>query len=593
MVKPIEGKSETWTEAEAAEIAENFGRLHGYNAAREAKYNRNLNRYYNNGKGDALATIWNPGYQSLGFNRTMFEDASVQTKLNVMKSAPDTIVSKLSQARVRPYFDATRGTYETIKAARGAQRFFDRWFDVKKIYEKAPEVAKGALVFDAGHFWVDEDNLDVRPIPHWSVFIDPYEFNDGGMEACTYGMIFRRQYAFSLVDKQFPESKQLDKYRTANKRGIRGEFVVYWDLIAHKKYYFYNKELIWKKSIDYSILPITSMWWTDPILGWSTTCLADDLYTIQVEIDELQMRIDAAVRQSPFNTVFTPSGSDNKATMMTNEAGLIVEYTPGPEGGMPVVATPAPISPEYSRLLDAYIAKAYEFAGVSQLSAQSKKPAGITAGVALQTLEDVESERHNVTVQRYIHQFVQIAEIAVEVFPKDAQILPEALGTARVKWGDVVKQRDLFRIQFSAGSALAKDPATKIEQIQQLQNLGINLQPILPQLLEIPDLETAYSVTTASYDYIETIIEKAAEEGVVDFLPIVDMEMLFRETVRWMLRLAADESNKTYLDNLKKLLDRVIAEQEAATPPEPAPPPEAPMPPAAPQAIPPAPAPVV
>lgn len=588
MVKPIEGASEKWTEAEAAEIAENFGRLHGYNAAREAKYNRNLNRYYNNGKGDALATIWNPGYQSLGFNRTMFEDASVQTKLNVIKSAPDTIISKLSQARVRPFFDATRGTYETIKAARASQRYIDRYFDLKKIYEKSPEVARSALIFDAGHWWVDEDNLDVKPLPHWSLFIDPYEYNDGGMEVCTYGMVFRRQYAFSLVDQQFPKAKELDKYRASNKRGIRGEFVVYWDLKAKKKYYFFNKVLIWKKSIDYSILPFTSMWWTPPILGWSTTCLADDLYTIQVEIDELQMRIDAAVRQSPFNTVFTPSGSDNKATMMTNEAGLIVEYTPGPEGGIPVVATPAPISPQYSQLLDAYISKAYEFAGISQLSAQSKKPAGVTAGIALQTLEDVESERHNVTVQAYIHQFVQLAEIMVEVFPANAEILPEALGNSKITWGDVKKQRDLFRVQFSAGSALAKDPATKIQQIQQLQTLGINLQPILPQLLEIPDLETAYSVTTASYDYIESVIERAAEEGNVDFLPIADMEMLFRETVRWMLRLAADESNKKYLDNLNKLLHKIMAEQEAATPPEPEPVPQAPMPAAPEQAIPPA-----
>ena len=84
------------------------------------------------------------------------------------------------------------------------------------------------------------------------------------------------------------------------------------------------------------------------------------------------------------------------------------------------------------------------------------------------------------------------------------------------------------------------------------------------------------------------MIEKAAEEGNVDFLPIADMEMFFRETVRWMLRLAADESNKKYLDNLNKLLHKIMAEQEAATPPEPEPVPQAPMPAAPEQAIPPA-----
>ncbi|CAK0776887.1 hypothetical protein CCP3SC15_5610001 [Gammaproteobacteria bacterium] len=63
------------------------------------------------------------------------------------------------------------------------------------------------------------------------------------------------------------------------------------------------------------------------------------------------------------------------------------------------------------------------------------------------------------------------------------------------------------------------------------------------------------------------MIEKAAEKGEVDFLPLADMEMLFRETVRWMLRLTADDENKKYIANLKKLLDKIMEEQAASEPP--------------------------
>lgn len=558
MVKPIDKPSEAWTREEAKEVIENIGKLSGYSVAREAKYNRNYNRYFNNGHGpaDARATIWSAGYQSLGYNRAMFDDASLQTKLNVIKSVTDTILSKLSQARVRPFFDAVQGDYQTIKATRAAQKFFDAFFDAQKVYDRAPEVARSSLLFDGGHWWVDEDQGTVEPVPHWELFVDPYEANNGGIRKCTYGMRWRKEYPFALAKAQFPKV-EWDVSKVANPRTLRGEWIIYYDLIAKTKWYIWNKQIVYKKVIDYTRLPFTAMWWNAPITGWSTTCLADDLYTIQVQIDEIELRIDQAMRQSPYNTVFTPVGANGKPTMMTNEAGLIVEYMPGPEGGMPVVATPAPISPMFPQLLDSYIQKAYEFGGVSQLSAQSKKPAGITSGVALQTLEDVESERHNVTVQAYIHGFVELAEIAVEVFPKDADILPPALGRASLKWGDVKKQKDAFRIQFSAGSALAKDPATKVQQIQQLQGLGINLQPILPQLLEIPDLETAYSATTASYDYIQTVIENAIEDGKIDFAPIVSMEMLFAEAVRWYLRLSADESNEKYLSNLKKLIERI------------------------------------
>lgn len=585
MVKPIDGTTVKFTEADRAEAVRLIGSLNAQSSAREAKYNRNLNRYYNSGRnmGDASATIWNIGYQSVGFNRVFYNDNSVQTRINIIKSATDTVVSKVSQARVRPFFDAVRGTYETVKAARSAQDFFDQFFDAQKIYERAPETMRAAMLFDGGHFWIDEDNLCIQPLAHWELFVNPYEVNAVGLRNVSYGMIYKRAYPLAMVRRQFPKSEALKAYKDASRESA-GQYIILYDLDAGRKWYVYESTVIWCKEIEYKRLPVTALWWSSPIIGWSTTCLGDDLYTIQVTIDEIQLRIDQALKQSAFNTTYIPEGSNVKATMLTNEAGLVVPYMEGPSGGVPVVATPAPISPMYQSLLDRYIQMAYELAGISQLSAQSKKPAGVTAGVALQTLEDIESERHNVTVQAYIHQFVEIAEIAVEVFPSNADVLPATMNRARISWGDIKRQKDLFRIQFSAGSALAKDPATKIQQIQALQQLGINLQPILPQLLEIPDLETAYSATTASYDYVQSVIQRAAETGEVDFLAIVNMEMLFTETIRWMLRLSADDANKKYLENLNKLLNEVMEAKKATElpPPEMIAPPVAPAAPAIP-----------
>lgn len=567
MVKPIAGTSEKYTREEAAQVSYLIGRLYGYSAAREAKFNRNMNRYYNSGRtvGEGNATIWNPGYQSVGYNSRMYEDSSVQARLNVIKSAVDTVTSKLSQARVRPFFDAVRGDYKTIKASRSAQIFFDQFFDAQKIYERAPETARGSMLFDGGHFWIDEENMTVSPLPHWELFVNPYEVNAVGLRNATLGMVWRKNYPMSAIKAQFPNAPELEKYSASPRDGV-AEFVILYDLEAGRKWYVCNSDIIWCKKVEYNRLPVTSIWWSSPIIGWSTTCLADDLYTIQVSIDEIQLRIDQAMRQSPFNTVYVPIGSNIKPTMMSNQAAQIVEYSDA-GGGIPVVATPAPISTQFIQERDAMIAKAYEFAGISQLSAQAKKPGGVTAGIALQTLEDVESERFNEIVQRYIHQFVELAELCVEVFPEDADILPETMDRSTVKWKDIKKQRDLFRVQFSAGAALSKDPSTKLQQIQQLQAMGLNLQPILPQLLEFPDLENAYSVITASYDYVQTVVERAAETGNIDFVEVVNMEQLFTETARWILRLSADEANKKYIENLIKLLESVQEKQKALTTP--------------------------
>ena len=80
------------------------------------------------------------------------------------------------------------------------------------------------------------------------------------------------------------------------------------------------------------------------------------------------------------------------------------------------------------------------------------------------------------------------------------------------------------------------------------------------------------------------VIQRAAETGKVDFVAVVNMEMLFSETVRWMLRLSADEANKSYIENLNKLLETVLQAQNEATAPAPMPQ----MPPAPVENIPPA-----
>jgi hypothetical protein len=90
--------------------------------------------------------------------------------------------------------------------------------------------------------------------------------------------------------------------------------------------------------------------------------------------------------------------------------------------------------------------------------------------------------------------------------------------------------------------------------------------------MQIPDLEGAYSISTAAYDYTQSIIEKAAETGEIEFLNITNLNLLNAETCRWIQRLAADEANKKYIDNLKKLLAEVEKALQAVEVKPPAPP---------------------
>ena len=232
MVMPIEGKSEKYTDNERAAVIYMISRLYAYNSGRETKYNRNLNRYHNSGRsmGRASSSIWDPSYQSTGYNADFMADSSVQTRLNVIKSAIDTVTSKLSQARVRPFFDAVKGDYDTIKATRSAQIFFDQFFDKQKIYERAPETARSMMLFDGGHFWVDEENKQITPLPHWELCVNPYEVNQLGFRGVTCGMVKKKSYPVSAVRVQFPDAPQLKRF-DGSARDAVCDFIVYYDLL--------------------------------------------------------------------------------------------------------------------------------------------------------------------------------------------------------------------------------------------------------------------------------------------------------------------------------------------------------------------------
>lgn len=589
----MDQNDKTWTSVEEQNVKDDSSRLYGYLRQQEGKFQRNLNRYFNNGKG-STDSIWNIRNQVQGYQPTFYLRNGVQTVLNILKSCTDTIVSKISQAKVRPFFNSVRGEYMTIRACRNAQDFFDAFYDRIGMYKISPMVLRDALIFERGVWFIDDDEMTVKRVLPWNAYVDPTEFHYGGGKNLTRALLLEYQYPLTMVRQKYGD-KSIEPGKAkgfaenvkrllgisdwANKEHV-DDFEIYYDLAEGKKYYLYGRRVFKVKDIAFKRSPFVFLFWTKPEKGIMTTSLIDELYTIQVQIDELQLRIDDATRTAMFNTVFVPKGSEVKETMLSNKAALVVEYMPGPTGGQPVVSTPPPLASEWRTLLNEYIQKAYEIAGISQLSAQGKKPAGLNSGVALDTFEDIESERFNVILQNYIAAFIEVADAIIDIFPEDADVLPKSLGRDVVKWKDIKKQRDMFNIQFSAGSALAKDPAKKLEQIQQLMAMGILPKEMVSQLLEIPDLEGAYSAANASYDYAQHIVQQVAETGNMDFAPVADLDMLFAETVRWLLRLSADEKNKKYVDNLAAFLQVIQGKQEEVmnemTPPPPPAPPEPP-----------------
>jgi hypothetical protein len=535
------------------------------------KWRRSFNRYANNGR--RIEDLRNQYGQALSYyNTDEGEDEGTVPNLNVIRVCIDTHVSKISETKVRPFFNPTGGTFKTLKTCRNAQLFFDQLYEEQDVYRKAIEVARRADIFERGILWLDDDKLEFRILNPWEYLVDPKEWNRGPLSRCA---VVEHMYPLIQLKDKIKAGKGIDAEAKAAAKELyndiidtpflRGEMSIYYALFEKKKYTFAAGKIIEIVDIDFDVPPAAVLYLEQPIKGNQSVSMADNTFTIQTQVDSLCHKIHLAYELNPAQIHWVVEGTGVKASMISNEIGAVYPYKYLPGMTTPVVtSTPAPLDPSYTQGLQFWISQAMEMNGISQLSAQAKNPLGNNpSGVALETVEDVESDRHNPWLQSFIHFFMDVANIFIQVAPAKSEVLPKRLGRARITWAEIKEERESFSIQFSASSSLSKDPQKKMEQIEKLIAMKVIKPELAAVLLEFPDLESAYSITSASYDYCQRVIERAVEDDKYDFFEGVNLQQLFGETINTLLRLDSNDEKQEVLDRLKKLIDVVKGKMDA------------------------------
>lgn len=562
--------------------------LNGLLSPRDGKYIRNLNRYLNNGS--RRENIWDPNVLPMGYVLPAREADGIQTQLNLGKSCVDTVTSKISQANVRPFFNPDDGSFSTTKVCRNSQKFADSWLDEQHAYPKSIACFRDAAIFDIGVLHINAETQSINRIAPWEYFLDPAEYYHG---CVSRTMILKRHYPLtSFIGNT---NNQTLKIMYKLDRSRKGEYVTYYDLVDGFKYEFFDHELINEPTkINYEKYgglyrrPFVEIYFNKPLKSFYSTSLIDDLYPLQKQVDELMARLDNATRNAVINMVLVPKNSGMKATMLQNGVG-VYDWTPSPDGGQPVFMTPPALNQQWILLIDKTVEWAYQQAGITQLSAQGKKPVDVESGKAMQTMEDIESDRFNVQLQQFTHFLVDVMRVSMDCFTGD--ILPNQRGTAKTTWKQVREQRKLFNITFSAASSLSKDPSKKIEEVDRLLSMGYVDTEIGAQLLEMPDLHGLYTLATSSIDYVQKIIDDAVEKDDYDFEETVDVQLLLKHCFMGINRYASAGDDKA-VASIKNLIKQVYKLKKnidfVTAPPMPIPPetpPQAPgLPPPAPQA---------
>ena len=480
-------------------------------------------------------------------------DLLMSAYTNVIKSVIDTATSKIASQKVRPYFTPVNGLYKTRQVVRQIQEYFDNIYEQANIHEIMAESFRDGCIAGKGYVYINPVTYEISSLkPHTVGFLE---------SECKYGS--PKRMLIKYVD--FPSSK-LKEYGIEKPRKV--STVTLWHYIDcedHEQEFFVNGKSV--KTLPYKpdILPIVELYYNKAVWGTTTVSLVQELDGIQTQIDIINAKVSAASQLNPGNVTYVIEGSNLSTTDVDNRVGKVfgVRMPPGTNTPPVVNVSPSLFDPMWLQLLEMYIKQAYDVTGISQLSAMSKKPAGADSGVALQTLEDVESDRLEIATAHYIQAYTDLAKVIIEVLPEKENILPESLNNSSMKWKDVKEQTALFKIQYSTATSLSKNPSEKIKQIMQMSQIGMIDQSQIAKYLDMPDLRNAFDKASAANDGVEQCIDRAImyeDYDIPDFVNYQNLaQAIATEENRLYAEMVDDEDDN---EEVEESLSRLIILEE-------------------------------
>lgn len=510
--------------------------------------------------------------------------------LNIVGSMIDTATSKITQNKPRPYFLTDGGDWSLQKKGKKLTKFIDGAFYGSKFYENAAIGFKDAAIFGTGCVKIFQQNGEIKTE---RIFIDEIMVDDVETIYGTPRQMHQRKWIHKdTLGGVFPGHKGaidaamndlvdggVNDYMTRN-----GEMLLViesWKLPSGKDKddgrhtISISNETLLDEKWTKEYFPFVFFRWNRKPIGFFGQGIAEQLTGLQLEINKIMRTIQVSMHLVSVPKIFVEASSKIVAAHLNNKIGGIIKYagTPPTEGKL------GSIPAELFQHLDRLYQRAFEVVGISQLAAQSVKPAGLNSGKALRTYDDLESERFQTVEKDYQSQFINAAHIMIDLVKEIAEEnggvfslkVPGKKFLDTIDWQDVHLENDQYMMQIFPTNALSKDPAARLQEVQELLQAGFIGKEDGVKLLDYPDLEGFYNMANAGIEDIERQIELMVDKG--EYQSPEPYQNLATGIVRMQqayLRNRIDGAPEEVLDLLrrwvedaKELIDRANVEMQA------------------------------
>lgn len=514
--------------------------------------------------------------------------------LNVVASAVDTLISRIGKNKVRPYFLTSKGSWKQQKKAKLLNRFTVGMFYQAGVYKVTPKAFRDACIFGTGivHVFSKDGQVEVERVVPDELLVDENDAYYG--EPRT---MYRRKFVSkSVLLKAYGEDdatleakiKTCEEVTLASHSSINTVQVVEaWHLPSSKDagdgkhvICISNCTLL-EEPWESDRFPFAVMHYNEPVLGFFGQGVAETLSGIQVEINRLLIHVQESMRLLSNPRVYIDISSKVNPAHINNQIGGIVPY----QGTPPVIQAAQAVHPSTFQQIESLYQKAYEIVGVSQLSAQSSKPAGLDSGKALREFADIETTRFARTEMAFQDFHLDIARLALEEMKriisrgkesdeKKVEYMVKAFGRKEgleeIKWSEIDLDEDAYVMQCFPTSALPTEPGARLQNIIELSQAmpGQFTPDIVADLLDFPDLDAYSDLINSPVRLARKTIERIIDKGIyVTPEPDFNLQVAAQLASLYIndLRLY-DDVDENALEALRRFRDECVALLSASAP---------------------------
>lgn len=505
---------------------------------------------------------------------------------NLIQSATDTLVSRISQSRPQPTFLTDNSDYKQRTLAKKLNNFILGEFYHTKAYEQGSIALRDALVTGTGvlhTFETNDQRVGLERVLLTELLIDPNE--------AMYGEP-RQLYRIKLIDRDvltanFPKLK--DKIQDAAKaypdnsadssRTVSDLVMVVesWHLRSGKNATDGRHILACSAGslIDEEYtkdrFPFTFLHYSPRLLGFWAQGVAEQLMGTQMELNSILFTISRAIKLVGVPRIFEEVGSKVVAAHHNNEVGTIVKY----RGIKPTYEVAPCNAPELYAERDKLIQYGYQQCGVSALQASSQKPQGLDSGEAIRTYDDISTDRFASLARRYDNMFIdlayQIIDLAKDICDREGKystVYPNKNSTKEIDLRKSDLVNDAFIIQCYTQSSLPKDPAGRLAKVTEMVQSGMVSLQEGRRLLDYPDLEQIEKLANAGEERIFQILDDIIETGkYTPPDPFMDLNLATQLVTQYINLYTQAKLEESKAQKLRDFFSQIQALKQAAQPP--------------------------